>query len=214
MGQSINLWLVFIAGIVSVFSPCVLPVVPIVVTGTSDDHKLRPVLIVSGLAVAFILMGVISSLFGSIIGSQMRYVEKVAGILVMAFGLLLIFNINLFKYLGFFSRFARKSHGRFGGFILGATLGIIWIPCVGPMLSSVLAMVATQGKIVTGIYYLLIYSLGFAVPMLLAGYASQFFRKRLRVIGAYSIIINVGSGLILLALGLFIVTRGITGLNF
>jgi cytochrome c-type biogenesis protein len=184
------------------------------VTGTSDDHRLRPVLIVGGLAASVILMGIISSLFGSIIGSQMKYVEKVAGILVMAFGLLLILNINLFKYFGFFSRFARKSHGRFGGFILGATLGIIWIPCVGPILSSVLAMVATQGKILTGIYYLFIYSLGFAVPMLLAGYASQFFRKRLRSIGKYSMVINVGSGLILLVLGFLIVTKGIVGLNF
>jgi cytochrome c-type biogenesis protein len=214
MGQSVNMWLVFVAGIASVFSPCVLPVVPVVVTGGSNDHKLRPILIVSGLAVSFILMGVVSSLFGSIIGSKMRYVEKTAGFLVMVFGLLLVVNINLFKYLGFFSRFAQKSHGRFGGFVLGATLGVIWIPCVGPMLSSVLAVVATQGKVLTGIYYLFIYSLGFALPMLLAGYASQFFRKRLREVGKYAVLINIGSGIVLLVLGFFIITRGIAGLNF
>lgn len=211
MIDNLNIALVFAAGVTSVLSPCVFPVVPIVVAGSSDDHKLRPILIVAGLSVTFILMGVASSLFGSFIGSKMFYVEKVAGVLIALFGFLLILNVNLFKHLSFFSQFAQKSRGRFGGFILGFTLGIIWIPCVGPMLSSVLAIVATQGKVLTGISLLLVYSLGFATPMLLAGYASQFFRKRLRGLGKYPVLINIGSGAILLALGLFIVFKGMIG---
>lgn len=214
MVNNINIALVFGAGVASVLSPCVLPVVPIVVTGNSDDHKLRPVMIVVGLAVTFVLMGVASALFGSFIGAKMRYVEKAAGIFIAVFGLLLIINVNLFKHLGFFSRFAQKSKGRFGGFVLGFTLGIIWIPCVGPMLSGVLALVATQGKVLTGIGLLFVYSLGFAVPMLIAGYASQFFRKRLRGIGKFPYLVNIGSGIILLALGLFIVFKGMVGFGF
>jgi cytochrome c-type biogenesis protein len=214
MAPSINLWLVFAAGVASVLSPCVLPVVPIVVTGTGEDHRLRPVLVVSGLAASFILMGVVSSLFGSFIGTKMAYVEKAAGVLIIVFGVLLILNVNLFKHLGFLSGFVSKSRGRFGGFALGATLGVIWIPCVGPMLSGVLAMVATRREILTGIVLLSVYSLGFAVPMLVAGYASQFFRKRLTKAGKYQIAINIGSGVILVVLGFLIVTRGIIGLNF
>jgi cytochrome c-type biogenesis protein len=214
MVENINIALVFTAGLASVLSPCVFPVIPIVVTGTGDDHKFRPLLIVAGITVTFIMMGILSSLFGSFIGKGMLYVEKGAGILITIFGLLLVFNVNLFKHLTFFSRFAQKSRGRFGGFFLGFTLGIIWIPCVGPMLSGVLAMVATQGKVVPGIFLLFIYSLGFAVPMLLAGYASQFFRQRLRGIGRYQVFINIGSGLILVALGLFIVAKGIIGFGF
>jgi cytochrome c-type biogenesis protein len=214
MVNNINIALVFGAGVASVLSPCVLPVVPIVVTGNSDDHKLRPVMIVVGLAVTFVLMGVASALFGSFIGAKMRNVEKAAGIFIAVFGLLLIINVNLFKHLGFFSRFAQKSKGRFGGFVLGFTLGIIWIPCVGPMLSGVLALVATQGKVLTGIGLLFVYSLGFAVPMLIAGYASQFFRKRLRGIGKFPYLVNIGSGIILLALGLFIVFKGMVGFGF
>lgn len=214
MVNNINIALVFGAGLASVLSPCVLPVVPIVVTGNSDDHKLRPVMIVLGLAVTFVLMGVASAVFGSFIGAKMRYVEKAVGIFIAAFGLLLIINVNLFKHLGFFSRFAQKSKGRFGGFVLGFTLGIIWIPCVGPMLSGVLALVATQGKVLTGIGLLFVYSLGFAVPMLIAGYASQFFRKRLRGIGKFPYLVNIGSGIILLSLGLFIVFKGMVGFGF
>jgi cytochrome c-type biogenesis protein len=211
MVHTINIALVFAAGVASVLSPCVLPVVPIIITGNSDDHRLRPLLIVAGLAITFILMGVASALFGSFIGMKMLYVEKAAGVLIALLGLLLIFNVNLFKHLGFFSRITNKSRGRLGGFILGLTLGIIWIPCVGPMLSSVLALVATQGKVVTGIALLFVYSLGFATPMLIAGYFSHFFRKRLRGIGKYPYWVSIGSGVVLVALGLFIVFKGMIG---
>jgi len=211
MIDNLNVLLVFSAGLMSVLSPCVLPVVPIVVTGNSDEHKLRPVLIVSGLSLTFVIMGILSSLFGSVIGPKMLYIEKVAGILVAVFGVLLLFNVNLFKHLSFFSSFAQKSKGRFGGFFLGFTLGIIWIPCVGPMLSSVLAIVATQGKVVPGILLLLVYSIGFSIPMLIAGYTSQFFRNRLRGIGKFPQAVNVISGLVLIALGLFITFKGILG---
>jgi cytochrome c-type biogenesis protein len=211
MVDQVNIALVFSAGVMSVLSPCVLPVVPIVVTGKSDDHRLRPLLIVAGLSLTFVIMGVLSSLFGSFIGPNMRYVEKAAGVLIALFGILLVFNVNFFKHLSFLSQFAGRSRGGFGGFFLGFTLGIIWIPCVGPMLSSVLAMVATQGKVLSGIGLLFVYSLGFSIPMLIAGYASQFFRTRLRTVGKFPVVINVVSGLILVAFGLFVVFRGILG---
>jgi cytochrome c-type biogenesis protein len=213
MVDNLNIALVFVAGFTSVLSPCVLPVLPIIVTGNSSDHKFRPLLLIAGLSTTFILMGVLSSLFGSAIGSKMIYVEKVAAALIALFGVLLLLNVNLFKHLSFFSQFGQKSRGRFGGFFLGLTLGIIWIPCVGPMLSSVLAIVATEGKVVTGVLLLLVYSIGFSIPMLLAGYASQFFRNRFKGIGKYPVLINIISGLVLIALGVFIFFKGIIGFN-
>jgi cytochrome c-type biogenesis protein len=79
------------------------------------------------------------------------------------------------------------------------------------MLSGVLAIVAVQGKVATGVFLLLVYSLGFAVPMLIAAYASQFFRTRFRKIGRYPVLINIVSGVILIAFGLFIVFKGVLG---
>ncbi len=214
MITSLNIALVFSAGLASVLSPCVLPVIPIVVTGTNDEHKVRPLLVISGIALTFILMGVVSSLFGSFVGSNMRYVEKIAGVLIACFGLLLILNVNVFKHMSFLSRFAQNSRGRFGGFFLGFTLGIIWIPCVGPMLSGVLAMVATEGKVASGVFFLFIYSLGFSIPMLIAGYASQFFRSRFRRIGKFPYLVNALSGVVILTLGILIATKGIIAFNF
>jgi cytochrome c-type biogenesis protein len=214
MIDNLNIALVFGAGVASVLSPCVLPVVPIVVTGSTDDHRLRPLLIVSGLAITFMTMGVVSSLFGAVIGSKMFYVDKAAAVIIVLFGLLLIFNVNLFKHLSFISNLGGRTKGGFGGFLLGLILGIIWIPCVGPMLSGVLALVATQGKIGTGIFLLFVYSAGFAVPMLIAGYASQFFRARFRKIGKFPYVINIMSGLLLVGLGFFIFFRGMAGFWF
>src|SRR5512133_749503 len=119
MFENLNIVLVFAAGFASVLSPCVLPVLPIIVTGNSNDHKWRPILIVSGLSVTFILMGVLSSIFGAAVGSSMRHIEKGAAIVIALFGVMLILNVNMFKHLSFFSSFAQKSKGRFGGFFLG-----------------------------------------------------------------------------------------------
>ena len=151
MTENLNLALVFAAGLASVLSPCVLPVVPIIVTGSDNDHQLRPVMIIAGLTLMFVIMGAVSSLFGTIIGPKMAMVNKAAGVLIVLFGLLLIFNVNLFKHLSFLSQFAQKSRGKTGGFILGLTLGIIWIPCVGPMLSSVLFMVTVPNRYFPGV---------------------------------------------------------------
>jgi cytochrome c-type biogenesis protein len=211
MIHSTSIAFVFVAGLASVLSPCVLPVIPIIVTGGPDDHRLRPLLIVAGLALTFVLMGVVSSLFASVIGAPMRYVEKAAGILITLFGVLLILNVNLFKHLGFLSALAQLPRGGLGGFILGAILGIVWIPCVGPALSSVLALVATQGKVFSGILLLLVYSLGFAIPMLIAGYASQSFRKMFSGAKRHPYLVNLASGLILMAMGLFVVFKGMIG---
>jgi len=74
----------------SVLSPCVLPVIPIIVTGTEKDHFLRPVSIVSGLASTFILMGILSSVAGSFIAGKMLFIERGAGIVILIFGVLLV----------------------------------------------------------------------------------------------------------------------------
>jgi len=211
MPDNINILFLFGAGLASVLSPCVLPILPIVVTGRAEEGRLRPLLIVAGLTSAFIIMGILSSLFGSAIGSKIFYIEKIAAVIIVLSGALLMADINIFKHLSFLSGFAQNSRGTFGGFLLGATLGIIWIPCVGPMLSGVLAMVASKGRMTAGVGYLLIYSLGFAVPMLVAGYASQFFRKRLGMLGRHPRITSFASGSILVALGVFIYFKGMIG---
>ena len=208
MTGELQILAVFSAGLLSVFSPCVLPVIPIVVTGTGDEHRFRPLLIVAGLAVTFILMGILSSLFGAVLGPAMRNLEKVAGVIIIIFGILMFFDISVFKNLTIFRHISSRSRGSSGGFLLGLTLGLIWIPCVGPVLSSVLALVAAKGTLGHGIWMLFVYSLGFSIPILLAGYASQFFRNRLKPLQKFPALIRITSGSLLIILGFIIMTRG------
>ena len=209
MPSDLHAALVLGAGVASVLSPCVIPVVPLIVTGTANDHKLRPVLIVAGLALSFVAMGVVSSLFGAIIGPWMYKVEKVIGALIALFGLLLVFDVNPFERLGGIARLAEHAGGRTNGFVLGTLLGIVWIPCVGPMLSGVLALFATEQRVMTGIVYLLIYSVGFSIPMLLVAYATQAVRSRFRALAGEQRVIRTLSGALLVVLGLFIVFNGV-----
>ncbi len=204
-----TLLMVTFAGFASIASPCVLPMVPIIVTGTNDDHKYRPLLIVLGLSLSFIMMGVVTSLFAGAVAGYMPIVEKVVGIVIMAFGLSMLAGINIFKKFTFFYQAQRfESKGKWSGLLLGLILGIIWIPCVGPMLSGVLALVATQGQLSSGLILLAFYSLGFSIPMLLAGYASQSFRHKIRVINEHPTAVRLISGLLLIALGYYILTAG------
>ena len=198
----------FGAGVASVASPCVLPVLPIIVAGPAEEHRSRPALVVLGIAVSFVIMGVLTSLFGAAVGPTIPALEKVVGVLVIAFGLLMLADVNLFKRLSWFQRIQVQGGGRWSGLLLGLSLGLVWIPCVGPMLSSVLAMVAAQGTLLAGVSLLLVYSLGFAVPMLAVGYGSQSLRQRVRLVAAHPGVVRWLSGGLLVAFGALILQKG------
>ena len=108
-----SLGLALLAGLASILSPCVLPVVPIIVTGTERDSAWRPVAIVLGLALTFMAMGAATSLAGAAIASKMLYIEKAAGALILLFGLLMFLDVNLFKKMAIFQRI--QSSGPGGG---------------------------------------------------------------------------------------------------
>ena len=203
-----DLPLAFLAGLASVASPCVLPVVPLLVTGTSEEHRSRPALVVAGLAVSFMAMGVLTSLVGGAVGRALPWMEKGVGVIVILFGLLLLVDVNLFKRLGWLQRIPSPGGGRGSGLLLGLGLGLVWIPCVGPMLSGVLAAVATRGSVATGLVLLLAYSAGFAVPMLAVGYGSQALRQRVRAVAAHPLAVRWVSGTLLVAFGAIILTQG------
>jgi cytochrome c-type biogenesis protein len=204
----LTLALSFGAGLASVASPCVLPVVPLLVAGTAEDHRWRPLLVVAGIAMSFVAMGVVTSLFGAAVGPSLPRLEKGVGVAVIVFGLLLLADVNVFKRLAWLQRLGFGGTGRWSGLLLGVSLGVVWIPCVGPMLSGVLATVAAEGKLASGVALLFVYSLGFAVPMLAVGYGSQALRQRVRLVAAHPIAVRWASGLLLVGFGAVILQKG------
>lgn len=198
------------AGLVSIASPCVLPVLPIVMAGPPGENRLRPVSIVAGLMSTFVLMGVLTSLFGAVVGPLLVRLEKPVGVLIGVVGLLVLLDLNPFKRLRFATGTGtEKRKGLGSGAFLGASLGLVWIPCVGPFLSAILGMVAARAQVGEAVALLVFYSLGFALPMLVAGYASQLFRERTAFLKTRPLAVRLASGALLVGLSAWILVKGL-----
>lgn len=204
----INILMAVGAGVASVLSPCVLPVIPIIMAGAERNDRLRPLFVVSGLSLSFMAMGAISSLFGALLIGKTRYIEIAGAVVIMVMGLMVMFDLSIFKRFYRLSNIRIKGEGRIGGLILGMALGLIWVPCVGPFLSSTLTMVATSGQLATGIILLGFYSLGLAIPMLIVGYSSQLLQNRIKGMLKHENILRYVTGGTLIAFGLYSIMAG------
>lgn len=204
----INILMAVGAGVASVMSPCVLPVIPIVMAGAERNDRLRPLILVSGLALSFMAMGAASSLFGVLLVGKTRYIEIAGAAIIVIMGLMVLFDMSIFKRFYLLSNIRVKGEGRVGGLMLGISLGLIWVPCVGPFLSATLTMVATSGQLLTGIILLGFYSLGLAIPMLIVGYSSQLFQNRIRGLLKHETILRYITGGTLVAFGLYSIIAG------
>ncbi|TFH03584.1 MAG: cytochrome c biogenesis protein CcdA [Methanosarcina sp.] len=196
----------FFAGVVSVLSPCILPVIPAVFAYSTEKGKFRPLAIVSGLSLSFTSMGIVTSLFGATLTAYLGYLNIFAEALLITMGVSLLFDLNIFNVFGNFSSLANsKKEGLFGGLLLGLSLGIVWLPCVGSVLGSILTMVAVSGKITYGALMLFIYSIGFSIPMLFVAYSASFSSTRLQKVSKYGFPLKKAAGLIVLGVGFFMV---------
>lgn len=197
------------AGLASVLSPCVLPVIPVIAAGGAEKpDRLRPLLVVLGLSITFMTMGAVSSLFGELLVGRSRLIEQIGGAVILAMGLMVFFNLSIFKRFYRLSNIQVKSEGRFSGIILGMALGIVWVPCIGPMLSSILAMVGTSGELAKGVLLLGFYSLGLAIPLLTIAYSSHILQRRLTALARHEAFVRYITGVILIAFGLYILIIG------
>jgi cytochrome c-type biogenesis protein len=196
----------FFAGIVSVFSPCVLPLLPIVLAYSTGNSRLRPLAIIAGLTFSFTVMGIAASAFGEYFLPYIGELRIVADLIIIFMGISMLMEKNLFTSL---SQYTGKLHtegkGLIGGLIIGATLGIVWIPCVGPILASILTLVALEGDVFYGAGLLFIYAMGFAIPMLIIAYSAKLSGDRLGKIAEYDIELKKGAGVVLIIVGLWMV---------
>lgn len=205
-------FLVFLAGIATVATPCIIPILPPMLAG-SVGHRLRPLLIVAGTAFTFTLMGGIFAALGIAVGAAKEALRLVFIAVIIAFGAVMVdedlnklytkYSSALVNKLGV-SGLANKDGSLAGAFVLGMALGIVWIPCVGPVLGSVLAYTAYQGEVVSGSILLLIYSAGLGLPMLAIAYGGKYAGARVEWAkrNSYRIRRLAGAVLILVGLGI------------
>jgi len=168
----------FLAGIVTILSPCILPILPIVLSGVSGDKK-RPLGIIFGFILSFTFFTLFLTTIIRLTGIPSNALRIIAGIVLLVFGLSLFvpqfqgLMEKLFSKLSVFGPKGNPHEGFWGGFVIGLTIGIVWTPCVGPILASVIALAATSQITTVTFLITLAYSIGTAIPMFLIMYGGR-----------------------------------------
>lgn len=168
----------FIAGVVTILSPCILPILPVVLLGSVDGGKRRPFGIVTGFILSFTFFTLFLSLIVRLTGISPDILRVISIITIATFGFSLIIPKVQFYIERLFSKMARlspqqKKSGFTGGIVIGLSLGLIWTPCVGPILASVISLALTGTVSSTAFLITLAYAAGTAVPMLAIMYGGR-----------------------------------------
>jgi cytochrome c-type biogenesis protein len=211
--------LALLAGVLSILSPCVLPLVPVVLAGAVAEHRLAPIGLAAGVAVSFTAIGLFVATIGFSIGVDMTVFRSAAAILLIVVGLVLMvphLQTRLATAAGplsdwTLSRFAGFSTtGITGQFGVGLLLGAIWTPCVGPTLGAASVMAVRGENLGTVALTMLAFGIGTSLPLLALAFTSRegLIRWRGRMLGAAGYL-KMGLGLLLILAG----TLTLTGLD-
>jgi len=223
--NNVSVLMVFVEGLISFFSPCVVPLLPLYIGYLSGNatsvneagetiYERKKVLFqticfVLGISCSFIILGLAFTSFGKLLAGYQSAFQIVAGILIIVLGL---FQLGIFK-IGFMNQEYRlpfkinaNKMNPLVAFVLGFLFSFTWTPCVGPALSSILLLVSTSQ---TGILFVLVYALGFVLPFLLLGlFTTQvlnFLKKNKNLIPT---IVKIGA-VILICIGVYSTYQGI-----
>lgn len=199
----------FFAGLVTVLSPCVLPVLPAILSGTLTGGKLRPLGIVLGLIFSFSFFTLALSFLVQQFGISANFLRYFAIIIIGFFGLVMImpYLADWFAKVtsfvgdlgaGLQSQGKQAGHGFLSGIILGIALGLVWTPCAGPILAAITTLVATQKITLDIVLLTLSYSLGAGLPLLLIAYGGKKAISGVPFLSRNSEIIRKGFGWIML----------------
>jgi len=170
----------FLSGIVTVLSPCILPVLPIVLSSSAASGKQRPLGVITGLIISFSLFTLLIAQIVSLLGLSANTLRIIAVSVIGLLGLSMIIpKLSEFveKALSFLPRLAgRNQHegnGFMPGFVTGLSLGLVWAPCAGPILASVTALAATQSLSFAAALVVIAYAIGSGIPLLAIAYGGR-----------------------------------------
>lgn len=211
-----TLGLAFLAGILSILSPCVLPLLPIVLGTAASEHRMGPIALAIGLAISFVVIGIFVATIGFAIGLDTDVFRFGAGLLLILIGLVLVIPRLQEALATAASPVSSWASSRFGGgatsglsgqFGVGLLLGAVWSPCVGPTLGAAVVL-ASQGQDLGQVTAtMLAFGIGAALPLLLLGMLSRqmMLNLRGRMMSAGGPL-KAALGVLLVAVGLLVVT--------
>jgi cytochrome c-type biogenesis protein len=223
-GSDITIWIAFTAGILSFFSPCVLPLIPsyiTYITGLSfgqlkEAHPstkvrvtvlLHSLTFIAGFSVVFISLGAVAGVASSAFQTHMReglvWIQKIGGVLIFLFGIhmsgLFHFGILLGEKR---VQIHSKPSGFIGTFLVGLAFAAGWTPCIGPILGAILALAAgSTGGVGRGILLLTVYSAGLGIPFLISGLLFHTFLAFFNRFRKHIRIMEILTGILLMIVG-------------
>ncbi len=221
---NIGVFIAFTAGVLSFLSPCVLPLVPsylTFVTGMSlEDLEagvnrrttlIHSALFVAGFSAIFIVMGASASFLGQFFRQYELLIARAGGVVIIILGLHLTGIFRIAPLM----REKRvhvndKPAGYLGTLGVGMAFGAGWTPCIGPVLGAILTFAASREGMWSGVGLLTVYSLGLAIPFLLAALALDSFLQAFKKFRKYLHAVEVGSGVLLIVLGIMLLTGTFT----
>lgn len=228
--NEVGFWMAFVAGLVSFLSPCVLPLVPGYISfmsglsleeltsGVGRAHVARraglgSICFVLGFSLVFTALGASASGVGRLLEAYMPVLSKLAGAVIVAFGLhmmgLISFTWHLYEKRIHFGHF---PPGPGGALLMGMAFAFGWTPCIGPILAGILALAAKQEAVGRGMLLLFVYSMGLGIPFILTGFGTAAF---MRFFARYKRYIRWGeafAGALLVVVGLLIFSNRLTKL--
>jgi cytochrome c-type biogenesis protein len=225
-----NLFIAFLEGLLTFFTPCVFPLIPLYIsyiTGSSIDELSRrdakqllyksitgSLLFISGFSIIFVLLGFSASYAGSLVFEFQNYIRIIGGAVVIFFGLIVTGLLNIAP-LNIDKRISLKDRpvGLFGALLLGVTFAAGWVPCVGPILSSILIIASTSETRYYGGLLLFSYCLGLGLPIFLSAVAFNYFLAVYKHTVKYLRVISIISGIILIMIGLLLMTDNLTSIS-
>ncbi|MFQ5704105.1 MAG: cytochrome c biogenesis CcdA family protein [Gemmatimonadales bacterium] len=218
MTDSVGIPVAFVAGVLSFLSPCVLPLVPSYVsfiTGLSLEELgqrrwtafTHALFFISGFTLIFLALGATATALGRFLNYYQVWLERIGGVLIIVFGL---YMLGVLQF-GVFAQEKRvhvqdKPVGYLGSALVGVAFGAGWTPCIGPILGSILLYTGTQASLGSGLVLLLSYSMGLAIPFLVAALAVEKFIDWFKRYRRFIPLTTKIAGGMLVGVGLLLVT--------
>jgi cytochrome c-type biogenesis protein len=222
MNQGLSIPVAFVAGVVSFLSPCVLPLVPGYISMLSGEsieelkagagpglmaRILRNSLaFIVGFSAVFIALGASATAVGNFLLAKRSIFNVVAGIVIIIFGLHLTGVVKIpLLYREARMTGGKPKRGLAGSFLLGFAFAFGWTPCIGPILTGILALAAIRDTVFQGMFLLAVYSAGLAIPFVLTGLGLSQFMKFYGGFRRHLHVVEVLSGVLLIAIGALMV---------
>jgi len=205
----LQVFFALMAGILTIAAPCILLPLPIILgSSVGQKNKTRPLFLVFGFVLSFSIIALLINFLVTTFNLNPNILRISAVILLTLFAIFMIwptpfelFMTSWSKLIGIASKAGQSAgQGNFGGFILGLIIGIVWAPCAGPILGSILTLIALQKNFAMASVLLIAYAIGAGLPMLIIAYSGQALTTKIKSIAKYSKRIQQVFGIVLIFL--------------